>query len=80
MDPEVTNIQSQINAQITGATANPSFSPNKLQEIQALRETSDKLAREYKQDIIDRTERLKREMTDYRDRIQRVVDEVNRSN
>ncbi len=80
MDPEVTNIQSQINSQITGATANPSFPPNRLQEIQALRETSDKLAREYKQDIIDRTERLKREMTDYRDRIQRVVDEVNRSN
>lgn len=79
MDPEVTNIQQQINSQITGATANPIFPPNRLQEIQDLRETTDKLIREYKQDIIDKTERLKRTMTDYRDRVQRIVDDVNRS-
>jgi hypothetical protein len=79
MDPDVTNLQSQIAAQIQAAGANTTFPPNRTAEIVDLQTRANNLVTEYKQDIADRSERLKREMQEYRDRIQRIVDEVNRT-
>lgn len=79
MDPQIAEILSKINELITMAETDPRFQPNVLKELTDQRARTEDLIRQYKQNLIDQTERLKRELTDFRGRIESIIDRVNRS-
>lgn len=78
MDPQIAEILSKINELITMAETDPRFQPNVLKELTDQRARTEDLMRQYKQNLIDQTERLKRELADFRGRIESIIERVNR--